>query len=201
MGICLIVWGSKCLPGWFGALMQWNLKFKWAFAFVEEGVQACQDGLWHLCTVKTWFDKVAQIGPKIKCPFECGPNRQNRWTDFWNGTFLSDSTHVQLQPSHLIVSASLLHQCVCPNVIVSQLLIFTRFTRTKSVLQTTKKHNLFGSCCQLTWDWDVCGNISGCNLGSIFLCLVHVPPVLLGLSVLGGRGQRKSNIIRDLRRW
>ena len=96
------------------------------------------------------------------------PNRRNRWTDFWNGTFLSDSTHVQLQPSHLIVSASLLHQCVCPNVIVSQLLIFTRFTRTKSVLQTTKKHNLFGSCCQLTWDWDVCGNIFGVQFGVNF---------------------------------
>ena len=29
MGICLIVGGSKCLPGWFWALMQWKLKFKW----------------------------------------------------------------------------------------------------------------------------------------------------------------------------
>ena len=68
MGICLIVGGSKCLPGWFGALMQWKLKFKWVFACVKEGVKACQDALGHLSPSKRWFDKVAQIGPKIKCP-------------------------------------------------------------------------------------------------------------------------------------
>ena len=28
-------------------------KFKWVFAFVKEGVKACQDALWHLCSVKT----------------------------------------------------------------------------------------------------------------------------------------------------
>ena len=60
--------GSKCLPGWFGALMQWKLKFKWVFACVKEGVKACQDALGHLSPSKRWFDKVAQIGPKIKCP-------------------------------------------------------------------------------------------------------------------------------------
>ena len=68
MGICLIVGRSKCLPGWFGALMQWKLKFKWVFACVKEGVKACQDALGHLSPSKRWFDKVAQIGPKIKCP-------------------------------------------------------------------------------------------------------------------------------------
>ena len=68
MGICLIVGWSKCLPGWFGALMQWKLKFKWVFSCVKEGVKACQDALGHLSPSKWWFDKVAQIGPKIKCP-------------------------------------------------------------------------------------------------------------------------------------
>ena len=68
MGICLILGRSKCLPRWFGALMQWKLKFKWVFACVKEGVKACQDALGHLSPSKRWFDKVAQIGPKIKCP-------------------------------------------------------------------------------------------------------------------------------------
>ena len=58
MGICLIVGGSKCLPGLFGALMQWKLKFKWVFACVKEGVKACQDALGHLSPSKQWFDKV-----------------------------------------------------------------------------------------------------------------------------------------------
>ena len=44
--------GSKCLPGWFGALMQCKLKFKWVFAFVKEGVKACQDALGHLSPSK-----------------------------------------------------------------------------------------------------------------------------------------------------
>ena len=43
MGISLILGGSEPLPGWFGALMQWKLKLKWAFACVKEGVKACQD--------------------------------------------------------------------------------------------------------------------------------------------------------------
>ena len=42
MGISLILGGSKPLPGWFGALMQWKLKL-WAFACVKEGVKAYQD--------------------------------------------------------------------------------------------------------------------------------------------------------------
>ena len=37
MGISLILGGSEPLPGWFGALMQWKLKLKWAFACVKEG--------------------------------------------------------------------------------------------------------------------------------------------------------------------
>ena len=37
MGISLILGGSKPLPGWFGALMQWKLKFKWAFACIKKG--------------------------------------------------------------------------------------------------------------------------------------------------------------------
>ena len=45
MGISLILGGSEPLPGWFGALMQWKLKFKWAFAGVKEGVQVCQETL------------------------------------------------------------------------------------------------------------------------------------------------------------
>ena len=45
MGISLILGGSKPLPGWFGALMQWKLKLKWAFACVKEGVKVCQDAL------------------------------------------------------------------------------------------------------------------------------------------------------------
>ena len=67
-GHILIFGGSEPLPGWFGALMQWKLKFKWVFACVKEGVKACQDALGHLSPSKRWFDKVAQIGPKIKCP-------------------------------------------------------------------------------------------------------------------------------------
>ena len=43
MGISLILGGSEPLPGWFGALMQWKSKLKWAFACVKEGVKACQD--------------------------------------------------------------------------------------------------------------------------------------------------------------
>ena len=43
MGISLILGGSEPLPGWFGALMQWKLKLKWAFACVKKGVKACQD--------------------------------------------------------------------------------------------------------------------------------------------------------------
>ena len=60
MGISLILGGSEPLPGWFGALMQRKLKFKLAFANVKEG--ACQDALWHLCTVKTVTDKLFECG-------------------------------------------------------------------------------------------------------------------------------------------
>ena len=48
MGISMILGGSEPLPGWFGAVMQWKLKLKWAFACVKEGVKACQDAL---CTM------------------------------------------------------------------------------------------------------------------------------------------------------
>ena len=67
-GICLNLVGSKPLPGWFGALMQWKLKLKWAFACVKEGVKACQDALCTYVPSKRWFGKFAQIGPEKKCP-------------------------------------------------------------------------------------------------------------------------------------
>ena len=67
-GICLILGGSKPLPRWFGALMQWKLKLKWAFACVKEGVKACQDALCTYVPSKWWFGKFAQIGPEKKCP-------------------------------------------------------------------------------------------------------------------------------------
>ena len=68
MGISLILGGSEPLPGWFGALMQWKLKLKWAFACVKEGVKACQDALCTYVPSKRWFGKFAQIGPEKKCP-------------------------------------------------------------------------------------------------------------------------------------
>ena len=68
MGISLILGGSEPLPGWFGALMQWKLKLKWAFACVKEGVKACQDALWTYVPSKRWFGKFAEIGPEKKCP-------------------------------------------------------------------------------------------------------------------------------------
>ena len=64
MGISLILGGSEPLPGWFGALMQWKLKLKWAFACVKEGVKACQDALCTYVPSKRWFGKFAQIGLK-----------------------------------------------------------------------------------------------------------------------------------------
>ena len=67
-GICLILGGSKPLPRWFGALMQWKLKLKWAFACVKEGVKACQDALCTYVPSKWWFGKFAQIGLGKKCP-------------------------------------------------------------------------------------------------------------------------------------
>ena len=60
--------GSEPLPGWFGALMQWKLKLKWAFACVKEGVKACQDALCTYVPSKRRFSKFAQIGPEKKCP-------------------------------------------------------------------------------------------------------------------------------------
>ena len=68
MGISLILGGSKPLPGWFGALLQWKLKLTWAFACVKEGVKACQDALCTYIPSKRWFDKFAQIGLAKKCP-------------------------------------------------------------------------------------------------------------------------------------
>ena len=68
MGISLILGGSEPLPGWFGALMQWKLKLKWAFACVKEGVKACQDALCTYVPSKRWFGKFAQIGPGKMCP-------------------------------------------------------------------------------------------------------------------------------------
>ena len=68
MGICLILGGSKPLPGWFGALMQWKLKFNWAFPFVNKGFKACQDSLWHLYTLKTVIWKSCSNHPGKKCP-------------------------------------------------------------------------------------------------------------------------------------
>ena len=70
-GIWAFAWfwgGSEPLPGWFGALMQWKLKLKWAFACVKEGVKACQDALCTYVPSKRWFGKFAQIGPEKKCP-------------------------------------------------------------------------------------------------------------------------------------
>ena len=75
MGISLFLGGSEPLPGWFGALMQWKLKLKWAFACVKEGGKACQDALCTYVPSKRWFVKFAQIGPEKsapECPFECG---------------------------------------------------------------------------------------------------------------------------------
>ena len=66
MGISLILGGSEPLPGWFGALMQWKLKLKWAFACVKEGVKASQDALCTYVPSRRWFGKFAQIGPEKK---------------------------------------------------------------------------------------------------------------------------------------
>ena len=60
----LILGGSKPLPGWFTALMQWKLKLKWAFACVKEDVKACQDALCTYVPSKRWFGKFVQIGLK-----------------------------------------------------------------------------------------------------------------------------------------
>ena len=68
MGISMILGGSEPLPGWFGAVMQWKLKLKWAFACVKEGVKACQDALCTYVPSKRRFSKFAQIGPEKKCP-------------------------------------------------------------------------------------------------------------------------------------
>ena len=68
MGISLILGGSKPLPGWFGALLQWKLKLTWAFACVKEGVKACQDALCTYVPSKRWFGKFAQISPGKMCP-------------------------------------------------------------------------------------------------------------------------------------
>ena len=75
MGISLILGGSEPLPGWVGALLQWKMKLKWAFACVKEGVKAYQDALYTYVLSKRWFDKSVQIGPEKsapECPFECG---------------------------------------------------------------------------------------------------------------------------------
>ena len=63
MGISMILGGSEPLPGWFGAVMQWKLKLKWAFACVKEGVKACQDAL---CThiIKGPSSKKCQKSPQ-----------------------------------------------------------------------------------------------------------------------------------------
>ena len=45
MGICLILGGSKPLPGWFGALMQWKWKFNWVFSIVIKVFKTCKDSL------------------------------------------------------------------------------------------------------------------------------------------------------------
>ena len=68
MGICLILGGSKPLPGWFGALMQWKLKFNWAFSFVKKGFKACQDSLWQLFTPKMVIWQSCSNWPRKKCP-------------------------------------------------------------------------------------------------------------------------------------
>ena len=68
MGISLVLGGSKPLRGWFGALMQWKLKLKWAFACVKEGVKACQDALCTYVLSKRWFGKFCQIWLEKKVP-------------------------------------------------------------------------------------------------------------------------------------
>ena len=67
MSNCLIFGGSKSLPGWFGALMQWKLKFNWAFPFVKKGFKACQDSLWQLFTPKTVIWQNCSNRPGKKC--------------------------------------------------------------------------------------------------------------------------------------
>ena len=73
MGISLILGGSEPLPGWFGALMQWKLKLKWAFACVKEGVKACEDAFCTYDLLKSAPKKSAPApAPAQPTSFEMG---------------------------------------------------------------------------------------------------------------------------------
>ena len=88
MGISLILGGSKPLPGWFGALLQWKLKLTWAFACVKEGVKACQDAL---CT----YDKKSDEGSNsVRMRHE--NSGASTVVENWLPTRVSDSSDAQL---------------------------------------------------------------------------------------------------------
>ena len=66
--ICLIVGGSKCLPVWFGALMQWKLKFKLVIAWLWRSPKCLPGWFGALITINTMIWQSCSIRSENKVP-------------------------------------------------------------------------------------------------------------------------------------